>query len=154
MSNTFLKSINNPKLQRLGGKCKLSAFKLSGYQATVIANALSCAPHFSPHADKLTVETSFAVLSEHHLQSNHLLHCLSEHICPQYTYLLVQIQSDFSSLNIGPFASRSKNLGDRLSIYKFDNIKFVLLDSRQIIPPQSAVPNLLNVVLRGGSCFK
>ena len=30
----------------------------------LIADALSGAPHFSPHADELIIETSFAVLSK------------------------------------------------------------------------------------------
>ena len=109
----------------------------------LIADALSQAPHFPPHADELTVKTSFAILSEQHLQSIQLLNCMSEHICPQHTDLLVQIQSNFSSPNIGSFASSYKKHGKRLSIYKLNNIKFVLLDSRQIIPPPGAVLNLL-----------
>ena len=71
----------------------------------LIADALSRAPHFSLHADELTVETSFAFLNEEHPQCNQLLTCLAEHICPQYTELLMQIQNNFSSKSMGPFAS-------------------------------------------------
>ena len=109
----------------------------------LITDALSRAPHFSPHADELTVETSFAVLNEEHPQCNQLLNCLSEHICPQYTELLIQIQNDFSSKSMSPFAASYKKIGDRLSIYKYNNIKFVLLNSRQIVPPPGAIPSLL-----------
>ena len=37
----------------------------------------------------------------------------------------------------------TKKIGDRLSIYKFDDIEFVLLSSRQITPPPGADPSLL-----------
>ena len=36
-----------------------------------------------------------------------------------------------------------RKLGDRLSIYKFNDIEFVLLNSRQIISPLDAIPSLL-----------
>ena len=101
----------------------------------LIADSLSRAPNFSPHTDELTIETSFAVLNEEHPKCNQLLTCLAEHICPQYKDLLLQIQRDFSSKSMGPFASSYRKLGDRLSIYKFNDIEFVLLDSQQIIPP-------------------
>ena len=44
---------------------------------------------------------------------------------------------------MGQFAASYKKLGDRLSIYKYNDLKFVLLDSRQIIPPPGATPFLL-----------
>ena len=64
--------------------------------------------HFSPHADELTLETFLAVLNEEHPQCNQLLTCLAEHIFPQYTELLMQIQNNFSSKSMGPFASSYK----------------------------------------------
>ena len=48
----------------------------------LIADALSQAPHFSTHSEELTVEKTFAVLTEEHPQSNQLLECLTSHICP------------------------------------------------------------------------
>ena len=103
----------------------------------------SHAPHFSPHADELIIETSFAVLSDQRPQCNQLLQCLAEHICPLYTDLLVQIQGDFSSPSIGPFATSYKKLGHTLSIYKFNDIESVLLDSWQIVHPPGAILSLL-----------
>ena len=35
-----------------------------------------------------------------------------------------------------------KKIGDRLTIYKFNDIEFVLLNSRQIVPPPGAIPSL------------
>ena len=109
----------------------------------LIADALSRAPHFSPHTEKLTVKTTFAVLNEEHLQCNQLLECLTSHICPDYRDLLIQIRNDFSSKSRGQFAESYRKLRDRLSIYKCNDIEFVLLDSRQIIPPPGAIPFLL-----------
>ena len=75
--------------------------------------------NFSPHATKLTGETSFAVLSDNHKKSNQLLQCLAEHICPQYTDILAQIQGDFSFKQISSFAaSYYKKLGDKNSATK------------------------------------
>ena len=82
----------------------------------LIADALSCAPHFSPHADEITIETSFAMLNEEHPQCNELLTCLAEHICPQYKDLIAQIQKYFSSKRMSALASGYRKLGDRLSI--------------------------------------
>ena len=59
----------------------------------LIADALSRAPHFSPHSKELTVETTFAVLTEEHPQSNQLLECLTSHICPDYKDLLIHIRN-------------------------------------------------------------
>ena len=44
-----------------------------------------------------------------------------------------------TSKSQGQFAESYRKLGDRLSIYKYDT-EFVLLDSRQIIPPPGAIP--------------
>ena len=69
---------------------------------------------------------------------------------PCWTHLppvhLIQIQGNFSSQQIGPFAASYKklgDLGDRLSIYEFNNKEFVLLDCRQIIPPPGAISSLI-----------
>ena len=59
----------------------------------LIADALSRAPHSSPHAEELTVETTFAVLNKEHPQCNQLLECLTSHICPEYRDLLIQINN-------------------------------------------------------------
>ena len=88
----------------------------------LIADALSRAPHFSTHADELTVETTFAVLNEEHPQCNQLLECLTTHICPEYGDLLIQIRGDFSSKSMGQLAASYKKLGDRLYIYKYTKI--------------------------------
>ena len=68
----------------------------------LIADALSRAPHFSPHS-QLTVETTFAVLADEHPQCNQLLECLTNCICPAYKDLIAQIQNDFSSDPINAF---------------------------------------------------
>ena len=95
------------------------------------------------HPIFLTVETTFAVLNKEHPQCNELLECLTSHICADYRDFLIQIRNDFSSKSLGQFAESYKKLGDRLSIYKYNDSEFVLLDSRQIIPPPGAVPLLL-----------
>ena len=105
----------------------------------LIADALSQAPHFFSHAEELTVETTFAVLNEEHSQCNQLLECLISHICPEYKDLLIQIRGDFSAKSMGQFATSFKKLGDRLSIYKYNYSEFVLIDSKQIIPPPSCL---------------
>ena len=95
----YIFEVDNPRLQRLREKKQAFSFQVKWVPGKLhlIADVLSLAPHFSPHADELSIETSFAVLSDQHHQCNQLLHCLAEHICPQYTDLLVQILSDFSS---------------------------------------------------------
>ena len=107
----------------------------------LIAGALSRAPHFSPHSEELTVETTFAVLADEHPQCNQLLECLTSCTCP--ADLLIQIRNDFSSKSQGQFAKSYKSLGDRLSIYPYNGKEFVLLDSRQIIPLPGAILFLL-----------
>ena len=109
----------------------------------LIADALSWAPHFSPHSEELTVETTFAVLADEHPQCNQLLECLTTCICPAYEDLLIQIWNEFSSPSLSTFAKSYKAMGDTLSIYPFNGKEFVLLDCRQIIPPPEAVPFLL-----------
>ena len=109
----------------------------------LIADPLSRAPHFSPHSEELTVETTFAVLADEHTQCNQLLECLTNCICPAYEDLLAQIRNDFSSKSMSTFAKSYKTLGDRLSIYPYKNKEFVLLHCRQIVPPTGAIPFLL-----------
>ena len=48
-----------------------------------------------------------------------------------------------SSTSQGTFAKSYKLLGDRLSIYTYNDKEFVLPDSRQIISPPGAIPFLL-----------
>ena len=109
----------------------------------LIADGLSRAPHFSPHSEELTVETTFAVLAEKHPQCNQLLECLTSCICPAYEDLLIHILNDFSSPSQSHFAKSYKTMGDRLSIYPYNGKEFVLLDCLQIIPPPGAIPFLL-----------
>ena len=103
----YIFKVDNPRLRQLREKMQAFNFQVKWVPGKLhlIDDALSCAPHFSPHVDKLTVETSFAVLNEEHSQCNQLLICLAEHICPQYTELLMQLQNEFSSKSMGPFAS-------------------------------------------------
>ena len=65
------------------------------------------------------------------LNSINRLECLTSHICPDYKDLLIQIRNGFSSKSQGLFVESYRKLGDRLSIYKYNDSKFVLLDSRQ-----------------------
>ena len=68
----YIFEVDNPRLQRLCGKMQASCFQVKWVPGKLhlIADALSWAPHFSPHADKFTVKTFFAVLSSNHKQSN------------------------------------------------------------------------------------
>ena len=109
----------------------------------LIADALSRAPHFSPHSEELTVETTFAVLADEHPQCNQLHECLITCICPAYKDLIAQIQNNFSSPSISSFAKSYKAVSDRLSIYTYNTKEFVLLDCRQIVPPPGAISFLL-----------
>ena len=142
----YIFEVDNPRLQRLREKMQAYNFTVKWVSGKLhlIADALSRAPHFSPHSKELTVETTFAVLAEEHPQCNQLLECLTNCICPAYKDLLTQIRTDFSSQSLSTFAKSYKNLGDRLSIYSFKNKEFILLDCRQIIiPPPEAIPFLL-----------
>ena len=59
----------------------------------LIADALPRAPHFSPYAEELTFEITFAVLNEEHPQCNHIM--------PNFT-CLSRIQG-FTHPNTGRF---------------------------------------------------
>ena len=115
----YIFEVNNPCLQRLREKMQAYNFtdKWVPGKLHLIADALSRAPHFSPHSEELTVETTFAVLADEHPQCNQLLECLTNCICPAYKDFLAQIRSDFSSPTLSIFAKSYKTLGDRLSIY-------------------------------------
>ena len=143
----YIFEIDNPRLQRLTEKMQAFNFKVKWVPSKLhlIADALSQAPHFSPHAEELTVETTFAVLNEEHPQCNQLLECLQ--ICPEYRDLVIQIQGDFSSKFMGQFAASYKKLGDRGSIYKYNDCEFVLLDSRQIFPHLALLHSCLKIYI-------
>ena len=93
----YIFEIDNPRLQRLREKMHARNFEVKWVPGNLhlIADALSRAPHFSPHTEELTVETTFAVLNEEHPQCNQLLECLTSHICPDNKDLLIQKRNDF-----------------------------------------------------------
>ena len=82
----YIFEIDNPRLQRLREKMKAYNFEVKWVPGKLhlIADALSRAPHFSPHSEELTVETTFAILAEEHPQCNQLLECLTSCICTAY----------------------------------------------------------------------
>ena len=107
----FFFEIDNPCPQRLREKMQAFNFEVKWVPSKLhlIVDALSRAPHFSPHAKELTVETTFVLLNEEHPQFNQLLTCLTAHIFPEYRDLLIQIWGDFSSKSISQFSATSKN---------------------------------------------